>query len=647
MAGKRITTEPAVWKRALWIYGHLCGYLVVAALWIIILARQPLRTIDARDPVAVPPYPAWISNPAPQAWVVVSRPGSLLGRRDSGFPGMDCGRFWVNIVSHELGSARLVAPDVLEQPVPDHVRVLIVSARAQFGVAQRLPVLEAFVREGGCLFLERPGPPLLSLAGVARQLPGTASGVQLTLVHDTAVLKGLEVVVDRIVLADRATAAVLGRVVTGDSASEVPVVWRNEVGRGVVVGIAMDMARTFVGRVQGTPEADFTFRPRERDGALAGIPVPADMVADFPEPEAPVLDRLERVVWGTALERVIVPGWWPFPGGAPAAYLCSHDEEGFGDRSLFMIEEEARRREASTTFVLPEPMTRNGLSRIRALGGEVVLHWHRGFGGGNTREKTLGPLVVVRQALDLAEQQRILRSKGVLPLPPITRIHGLQWDGDFDTTFRRMVAAGIRMDSTYGPFGTLGPYLFGSLQPFRPLDRTGTLLPILELPFALQDDEAAPMARLWELVAVAAELHLPVVPIFHTNTMSYKPGIGPLEAWLEGFEWAREHHFWRGTMGRYLAFLEGRERSVISASRRRSPEVVEVEAFRDDLWVRVPARSPGGRLEGIDVDGMSVGDVVCVNWGRQVLALAAVPRGKHRVRLFYGTGEPVCGPGSR
>jgi hypothetical protein len=370
-----------------------------------------------------------------------------------------------------------------------------------------------------------------------------------------------------------------------------------------------------------------------------------------------VLDELVRTLWDAigALQPLVMSA--EHPEGAPGVYLATHDEEGFGDKSAFMAEEEARLGETSTFFVLPEPLTVPGLKRLAELGAEVALHWHRGFGGGNVVRRVwgasvLGPLLpdgvcFRREAWTLAWQKQHLESKLEQALPPLNRVHGLQWDPDFDSSFRRLVAAGIRLDSSYGPYADFSPWAFGAVTPFQPLDRDGQLLPILELPFVLQDDEAEPLERLRSIMAVGRTLELPIVPIFHCNTMAYKPSVGPLEAWIEGFSLARRLGMWRGTLGQWLVFWDA-----------RAQVQVEVQALTRTSWagrVKVPT---GTKLQVLEVAGeTALGDLLsvtldgrnaevsCRERGGRVRALVKLPEGESSVSVSYGRSgrTGVCG----
>ncbi len=627
------------WNLAVRIYIRLCVIAGLAALAGFALLETPSRVLPAQDPSAEPPYPGETANPDSPVWIVRSAPGA--GGRDPKrtFSALDAGAFWANLAMHEFGSAWVVTPDVAAHPIPDSVRVLVVTRGARQRVVPYLGRLRRFVAEGGCLFVECPDRPWAGLLGLKAQ---EADPVPIDRVRTDGadpLVAFLELDAQPVVLVSGMTATVWGQV--AGVGRKVPLVWRRTLGRGVVVGMAWDVGKTWLSRVQGTPGEDFTFRPPPREGALAGVPVPADMVGDYPAFTEPVLDRLERALWWTGLEVVAVPAWWACPQGKGAVYLCTHDEEGFGDRSLFMVEEEARLGEVATYFVLPEPLTAGAIRRMKRHGAEVALHWQRTFGGPALQTYGVGPFVLLRKALGLEAQRQILARKGAAPLPAITRVHGLAWDPDFDTTFRKLVAAGFRLDSSYGPHGDLGPFVFGTLQPFRPMDRGGHLMPILELPFSLQDDEGAPRERLRRLFSVGSAHHLPIVPIFHTNTMSYKPSVGPIEAWLEGFQLARRRSVWVGTVGAYLRFLEARSSARMVGSRRGATRESHVEVPGERLWVRLPCRSGEGRLERIEVDGKAVVGQA-QRWGGHRVLVAPVPRGRHRLRVSYGLGQSVC-----
>ncbi|MFM7201942.1 MAG: hypothetical protein ACKO6N_14255 [Myxococcota bacterium] len=338
----------------------------------------------------------------------------------------------------------------------------------------------------------------------------------------------------------------------------VPLGWSLPVFSGRVVVLTLEISRLLLTHVQGNPQEDFSFQPRPREGALRGIPVPSDLVSLESTRQLPVLELLSRRLYLELSRGLALGDLWYFPARARGMYLSSHDEEGFGDRARFMAEEEARLGVRSTFFVLPEPMTAEGMAQLHKLGAEVAVHWHRGFLGGHTDEVSWGPLWWRSSAWTLAEQQARMQTRAGRPLPPITRIHGLQWDPDLDSTFRRMVAAGLRLDSSYGPHGRRGPYEFGWSHAFWPLDRRGERLPIYEVPFSLQDDEAPPQEKNRQLILAASHHHVGVSPIFHVNTMSYKPSVGILEAWREGYALAHAQGLWRGTYGELLTFLEAR-----------------------------------------------------------------------------------------
>lgn len=379
-----------------------------------------------------------------------------------------------------------------------------------------------------------------------------------------------------------------------------PLAWTVPHGQGVVLICLLELSRVLAQRVQGHPRPDFSFEPVEREGALRGIPVPTDLVAKNPEWTGPVVLELIERMWAITSQQVFLPAWWRHPQGRPGTFVMTHDEEAFGDRSIFMAEEEARLGKRSSTFVLPAPLSSAGARALERHGMELLLHWHRGFLGGNTEPIRVGPLVVGSRALSLQEQRARVEGLVGRTLPPLTRIHGLQWDADWDSTFRRLVAAGFQLDSSYGPVGEQSSWRFGTLEPFFPLDRQGRVLPLLEFPFALQDDEAAPYERLKALVARAGDEHLTVVPIVHVNTMAYKPSMGALEAYLESFGWADAAELWQGTLLELLQFHQNRLRSEVrveslGAGRYR----LDVRVEGPDQWLRVPGRVARLQLERI------------------------------------------------
>lgn len=663
-------------------YALLLGILLVlAALGGRRLVSQPLAEIEAVDPLASPPY-ADPSSAQADVWIVVG--SSPLEPETPAFSTLDAGRFWFNLVQQVHGPARLVAASSLILPSPLDVPVLIVTRGALSAVTPQLDALQTYAQAGGLLVLEQPTGPLQTLAGVvtaqethsnsaqttsagALETQGARAGVWTTLagaVEPPSQRQAPKLgpfqpfeVPEQGISADATV-----RLMAGGAQGEArPALWSIGMGQGEVVGLGLDLGKLMLRHLQGTPQEDYSFVPVAREGALKDIPVPADLVRSNPEWQRPEVDLLMRTVWQHLTMRRPQVDVWRYPQGLLGAYLATHDEEGFGDRSVWMSEEEARLQVRTTFFVLPMPLSTSGAARMAALGSELALHWHRGFLGGHTEDHTVGPVIWRREAMSLARQQQRVKTLLGGTLPPFTRIHGLQWDPDFDSTFRKMVAAGLTLDSSYGPYGELSAYRFGSLEPFYPLDRQGELLPILELPFCLQDDESAPYDRLFQVLSQAKLNHSSVVPIFHVNTMAYKPSVGPLEAWMEGFEAAQAAGLWVTTVGEYVAFFQARAQTRLRMV-PSGPEQwrVDVDAPASDLWISVPvlaegrgvsavrdSRGPEGWEKGVGVPVRGERRGRCVQEGGRTRLLLPVSRGRSTLELHYGASgdefpDSVC-----
>lgn len=527
----------------------------------------------------------------PDVWVVVagetkdrvleaatvSDPTSLPGGCGQGT--FDGGAFWANLVMQEHGPVQVLSaaalPARLREGVTEPPSVIILTARAQLWLRES-DGLRAWVEKGGILLVEQPAGQFVSLSG-AQAWHARPSPIPLrirTVAPEIDTFGSfLSCEPSDVSLSDQARVLLWaeasdGEVREAERAKAQPLLWRVDgPGKGSVLGTSADIGLLLARHVLGWLPEDYAFRPRERQGALAGIPVPSDLTSLASESLGPQA-RPEATLLMRSLWQAIHTGnpWvdlWPFPQARSGAYVVTHDEEGFGDKSVYMAEAEARLGVRSTYFLLPRPTTVSGAEAMKRHGAELALHWHRGFLGGHEEDRTLGPLILERRAMSLLRQQALVHAMIGAPPPPFTRIHGLQWDPDGDSTFRRLVAAGIALDSSFGPIGDEGPFGFGVTAPFFPLDRAGRLMPILELPFGLQDDESAPYERLKHLIEGGATGHWPVVPIFHVNTMAYKPSIGPVESWLEGFQWAQEQGMWMPTVGEYLAFLRARSTSRI------------------------------------------------------------------------------------
>jgi len=356
-------------------------------------------------------------------------------------------------------------------------------------------------------------------------------------------------------------------------------------------------------------------------------------------PREPFADRQERLLWAQVGQRLLLPAWWPFPRAAAGVVALTYDEEGFGDRSAWMAEQTAAAGLGATFFVLPAGgLTPAGARRLVALGGDLQVHWNRGFFGQRTDVPLgLGPFIFARSELSLAEQRAAVEE--LLPPPRriwLNRNHGLLWDAPWATSFRQLAAAGLLADSTYGPAGPgRCGYLFGTGLPFRPLDRSGFPFALYEVPFLFQDDEEYTAAFQLELLQRSqAGDHQLLTVIYHTNTMARVPAADRIQRWLDLPAQARATEHLVLDLGTFLRFYWARNQSRLLSSFREGVLQVDAEAVAAGLTLRLPEVAPDGtRPVALRLDGQPVPLATTVR--RAGSLLLPLERGRHAVTVSY------------
>ncbi|MGD8377769.1 MAG: hypothetical protein PVF68_16675, partial [Acidobacteriota bacterium] len=399
-------------------------------------------------------------------------------------------------------------------------------------------------------------------------------------------------------------------------------------GRGAVTRLQVCGGRLLQSLQQGRPEEDF--RVRERGGAT-GLRTPVDLAVLPPElADVPVADLLERRVLDVAFGGRTLLGLWHVPDGLPGAYLPSHDEEGYGDRTLFQADHERTEEARSTFFIIPGAMTPAALSSLCADGFDVGLHWDRGYPEPERERLGIGRFRPFWRKRTLEDQLRKLR--GLLPAGcgiAGNRNHGLLWSTDYAGVLERLAANGLAYDATYGPDGDRYGYVFGTALPFRPLDDRGLPLPLLEIPFHFQDDERFEGDFLRRLLTDAAErYHGGIGLLAHPTTMGYRPSVDRFDAWVESYRVARELGLWTGTQAALASFWVRRAESSVRPGRDGRSWSVAVEG--GDLWIWV---RPGGARVAVDGRTREPGRRLRPAGLEDAVALYRIAPGLHEVEL--------------
>jgi hypothetical protein len=465
---------------------------------------------------------------------------------------------WGNFLVQEYGSLTVRPSRGWSEEDLRAASLLVVPEACAATVESRQDLLDGFARSGGVVVLERPAPEQ------AARTTGFLGYCDSSLVDrgTLAKLASIPLYLERRPHSNEEGWTVLARAAgNGAPAGGPPLISTRSAGLGGYVSVDFRFARHLLIWQQGLCAEDFSIPLRHRE--RAGVPfcqtnsLVADsclLYTDFPH-----ADAYERLL-GAAIETVRPqPRLWPFPYAHDGAYVMTHDDENFGDLSTALTGEEARQGYASTLFVVPARITPAGVSSMKADGADIGIHWWRGW-----TEKAVRPVAIlgwrpVERMLSLGEQRDRLRKLGVAPVTS-SRIHGLVWAPHYTKDFRRLEAAGITLDSTYGPtgHGMLG-YVFGTGLPFHPIDLDGRPFRLIEVPFVYQDDERWMPGLDERLLATSQEsTHQLIVPIVHSTTMVTRPSAAHMDAWLAAGKTARDRNHWLVPLSTFAAFWSSR-----------------------------------------------------------------------------------------
>jgi hypothetical protein len=439
--------------------------------------------------------------------------------------------------------------------------------------------LEAWVAAGGGLIAELPGPELAALTGLREDLSLGKAQAWRPFTADPAFLAPREGL-DRLPLWTRLPengTVPPGNTVLGTLASH-PAVLSCPHGEGVVVTVLCDFGLFLVATQQGRPEEDYTVVNRYTEYLAPDLKT-ADLMADgaYRDNDVPLADLLEQALIDHVRARVFVPALCRWPDGAPGVYLMTHDDESRGARAQWMLDDEKARSVPSTIYYIPtSQLSRPGPDRdsVRKVAGEghaVGLHWVRGHGEYALRRLVglpkLGPFMkeivlpgqAARVADALPDHARVRH----------TRIHYLLWDTEWARPFAQLAAAGIELDSSYGPDFHCRGYLFGTGYPFHPLDPNGLPYALWELPYEHSEmEEGADAAWLARLAANSREGdHAAIVSLFHPPFFAFAPSAETYRMWRDAPGLLRAAGHPALTMEQVRAFMAAREATELGIVR--------------------------------------------------------------------------------
>lgn len=223
---------------------------------------------------------------------------------------------------------------------------------------------------------------------------------------------------------------------------------------------------------------------------------------------------------------------WLYPRNLSALAHMSHDTDGNDAEKGQLLLEALEKADIRTTWCTilpgyPEALTRS----IAAAGHELAMHYDAMTDGLLWSSEQFH-----RQYAELVELFGGER-------PVTNKNHYLRWEGDTEL-FDWCLSVGIELDQSKGASKTgEAGFNFGTCHPFFPVDRSGNLLDVLELPTPTQDlNVFAPEALFKPLLRAALKHHGIVHLLFHPAHID-KPGVAESlieaarQAKAQGVEW--------------------------------------------------------------------------------------------------------------
>lgn len=567
------------------------------------------------------------------------------------FGELDCSYGWYSALWQHYGSIATALSRHLSPEFLAGRSVVIVPRR----VAREMPsngitALASFAREGGQVVLEQPGEGWERLTGVSAS--GDVRQAQsITSVEGMGVHGRLRNHLPDVPLTGTlAPAPAMDPWPEGPARLDVdsqPGLVTRRLEEGLVHTFLFEFSCTLTALQQGVPDEGMTFGDAS-DGEL--IPT-ARRVADasMKTADVPYADLLELAFFQQLSEFRPLPRLWPYPGSHAGALVVVHPSAGDLRPTLGFLDYAGDADVHPSAFVPSDRASTAKLGVARETGAEIGLHWIRGLERPKVLEPVgIGALQPLARELSLRRQaeqleRRLPEGEGVRLVRNEGATHSRHWA----RTFRRMAAADLRVDVSYGPAGPdQHGYLFGTGFPFYPVDKQGLPLPVLELPFVLDASNLTRDQLRTTLSSSRNFYHQAITVNIPGDAMRTEPSAGLLLAYRDAFELADSHNHWKTSVGDFADFLSARRRSVLTSqwdpnSRRLTVSVNLIGARVDSLesgafpGIAVPRTHDQEEIERIVVDDEDYPLENLGSTGTGFERIVELTPGRHTVSVFY------------
>lgn len=607
------TRRPMIRRSRAQIHPYRVLFWSVAAIAgvLFLLDRHPF-VLDAGDPELAGRSAAWDARG--DILVVLSEEGIVAARAAGQWEGSWA---WVDLVGQEVGPVATSDLSALDGERLQAFSTVIFtgSAAAHPAAAELVDELQAFASHGGVLALELPAGPLRSAFAADGQGGWRAPG------RVTAVEGVDDATRDHLLRMPLMTRFMGSTRPPGDSETLLamdgaPVVYTRRIGDGEVIIFDFDVGAQLTALQQGLPGPEGRVRPRRPGSPLRTF----DLVAssELMSATVPYADVLEAWITHAVLgHRYPVFALWPFPNAARGALLVSHDARSIDGRPLWMsIHERSHDARTSTFLAAPSATPPDGFVPDDAEHiGHAALLWvlDPDDAGLRRRYGLLGIDPVVRPLTLVGQLEHLEAWLGDDADIRGVRVWDGRWTEDPTQPWRIMDAVELRYSVSYGPArGGPAGWLFGSCQPFTPLDSNGLPFRVQEVPACFVDptseDDLALMA---EVLQSAAEHAWAVHLVTAADRFRDEPDMEGFDAWSGALRFAQRNDMWIGGAGELVRFRRersGAELRVIGreVTRRDADGVpmaieytVEAETSTRGLALVVPESFGGLTLERV------------------------------------------------
>ncbi len=561
------------------------------------------------------------------------------------FQTLDFSFAWYNLLLQYAGSFSIVLSRDLQSAAALQAQLIVIPEKTAESMSEtQIQLVAQAVQKGATLIIEMPQPEWASLTAIKRRNKVNSAIRHLTDApnsplsgawRDHLLNSPLDTQVLRIDALDSETLPADAMLLELDGSIAH---YRRSLGTGYVFVLAFNLGQALTALQQGRPSDEFSIETEEP-------PHPSDLVMNekLRQNTVPYADLLKMHVLMSALYTSPMPLLWPFPNGGRSALILTHETGALGDKAFESAVYEQGQNATATWLTTPGTVSKKMLEHWKSAQFDVGVSLMRPPAG--RIYEPYGPSFFQPVAVERnIKNQKIAVSKRLGTNISTCKMTSSNWSRDYTMAFRRLAAAGCRIDMTYEPsepeqYG----YLFGSGFPFLPIERNGLPLPVYEMPSLVSDTagfDTFPAQTAVKLLNEAESIfHEPVTASFHADTMMKNPTWLSPENWLNLMKFASENHIWMTSAKSFMHHYTLRQQAKLFYAFHVQTKVldarVDLPQANFSYTVAMPKRTAHGMIHDIWVDKKSI-DLTTINATADgLLMLIPVTSGEHLVQAQY------------